>query len=104
MVDQSLVPVERIERAILVLRGHKVMLDADLAAMYDVETRELVQAVKRNIECFPRDFMFQLDAREFEVLRSQSVISKPKGRGGRRVAASSHRNIASNRATHSDRH
>jgi hypothetical protein len=57
-----------------------------LAMMYDVETRELVQAVKRNIERFPADFMFQLTVGEFELLRSQSVISKPAGRGGRRVA------------------
>jgi hypothetical protein len=53
------VPVEHIERAILILRGHKVMLDTDLAALYGIETRVLVQAVKRNLERFPRDFMFQ---------------------------------------------
>jgi len=82
----ALVPVERIEGAILILRGHRVMLDADLAAMYEVETRELVQAVKRNANRFPDDFMFQLTAAEFASLRSQSVISKPAGRGGRRVA------------------
>jgi hypothetical protein len=54
--------------------------------MYGVETRELVQSVKRSIERFPADFMFQLTAEEFEALRSQFVISKPTGRGGRRVA------------------
>ena len=86
MPEQSLVPVERIERAIIVLREHRVMLDTDLATMYDVDTRALVQAVKRNIERFPEDFMFQLTAEEFECLRSQIVISKPAGRGGRRVA------------------
>ena len=80
------VPVERIERAILVLRGLKVMLDSALAALYDVETRVLVQAVKRNQERFPEDFMFQLEAAEVEVLRSQSVISNAPGRGGRRYA------------------
>jgi ORF6N domain len=82
----TLVPVARIERAILVLRGQKVLLDADLAALYEVETRVLVQAVKRNLERFPGDFMFQLGAEEVEFLRSQSVISKNQGRGGRRYA------------------
>ena len=56
----SLVPFARIERAILVLRGHKVLLDADLAALYEVPTKVLLQAVKRNLERFPQDFMFQL--------------------------------------------
>jgi hypothetical protein len=56
------VPVERIERAILFLRGHKAMLDSDLAVLYGVETRVLVQAVKRNLERFPKDFMFQISS------------------------------------------
>jgi hypothetical protein len=60
------------------------MLDADIAAMYEVETRALVQAVRRNAARFPADFMFRLTAREFAALRSQSVISNT-GRGGRRV-------------------
>ncbi len=60
------------------------MLDADLAQLYGVETRLLVQAVKRNLARFPTDFMFQLDSAEWEALRSQIVISK--GRGGRRYA------------------
>ena len=60
------------------------MLDSDLAMLYGVETREIVQAVKRNIGRFPDDFMFQLAVEEFEFLKSQSVISKPVGRGGRR--------------------
>ena len=75
-------PVERILHAILVLRGEKVMIDADLAALYVVETKVLVQAVKRNIDRFPLDFMFQLDELEWAALRSQSVTSK----GGRRYA------------------
>lgn len=75
----------RISRAILMLRGHKVMLDADLAALYGVQTRELIQAVKRNIERFPADFMFQLTGEEFERLRSQFVISR-SGHGGRHTA------------------
>jgi hypothetical protein len=77
--------MERITRAILILRGHKIMLDSDLAALYGVQTRELVQAVKRNIERFPADFMFQLTAEEFANLRSQSVISRSR-RGGRHTA------------------
>ena len=80
------IPVERIERAILFLRGHKVMLDSDLAALYGVETRVLVQAVKRNLERFPKDFMFQINNQEVAALKSQSVISNPPGRGGRRSA------------------
>ena len=80
------IPVERIERVILIVRGHKVMLDTDLAALYEVETRVLVQAVKRNLERFPKDFMFQINNQEVAVLRSQSVISNPPGRGGRRSA------------------
>jgi len=79
---KSLIPVERIEKAILLIRGQKVMLDADLAELYGVETRVLVQAVKRNIERFPDDFMFQLSQKEFTILRSQFVTSS--GWGGRR--------------------
>ena len=77
---KSLIPVERIEKAILLIRGQKVMLDADLAELYGVETRVLVQAVKRNIERFPEDFMFQLSKEEADFLRSQIVTLK-KGRG-----------------------
>ncbi len=86
-VKQSLVPVDRIERAILFIRGEKVILDADLAALYEVETRALVQAVKRNAERFPSDFMFQLSKEEVDILKSQFVISSsdsrlPKGKSG----------------------
>jgi len=79
---KSLIPVDRIEKAILLIRGQKVMLDADLAELYDVETRVLVQAVKRNLERFPEDFMFQLSQEEFAILRSQIVTSSDWG--GRR--------------------
>jgi hypothetical protein len=75
--------VERITKTILFLRGEKVLLDEDLAILYGVETRNLVQAVKRNLERFPEDFMFQLTPAEWEALRSQTGISK-EGRGGRR--------------------
>ena len=80
----TLVSVERIERAILIVRGHKVMLDADLAALYGVETRVLVQAVKRNSERFPEDFMFQMTHQELAVWRSQIVMSNPGARMGLR--------------------
>ena len=79
----TLVPMERIERAIIVVRGEKVMLDSELAEIYGVETRILNQAVRRNINRFPVDFMFQLTVAEEESLRSQIVISN-EGRGGRR--------------------
>jgi len=77
------VPVELIERRIYLIRGHKVMLDSDLADLYQVETRALLQAVRRNISRFPEDFMFQLNREEADVLTSQIVISN-LGRGGRR--------------------
>ena len=66
---RSLIPVERIERSILLIRDHKVILDADLAALYGVETKQLVRAVKRNLPRFPEDFMFQLNEEESENLR-----------------------------------
>jgi hypothetical protein len=72
-----MIPSERIERAILLIRGQKVMLDEDLAALYGVDTRSLVQTVRRNIDRFPADFMFRLTTEETKALRSQLVISKP---------------------------
>ncbi len=74
-----------IARHILSLRDQRVMLDAELAALYGVETKVLVQAIKRNIERFPADFMFQLSSAEWSSLRSQFVTSNV-GRGGRRYA------------------
>ena len=79
----SLIPVERIERAIVVLRGEKVMLDVDLAALYGVETGQLNRAVARNSKRFPLDFMFQLSEEEVEILKCQFGISS-SGWGGRR--------------------
>jgi hypothetical protein len=76
---------EQITQSILVFRGHKVLLDGDLAILYGVATGVLVQAVKRNIRRFPEDFMFQLTEAEWAVLRSRIVISSP-GHGGRRYA------------------
>jgi hypothetical protein len=81
----ELVVAPAIEKRILVVRGRQVMLDEDLADLYGVETRVLVQQVKRNAKRFPRDFMFQLTSAEAEALRSQIVISN-EGRGGRRYA------------------
>ncbi len=78
----SIVPSERIEKRIFWLRGEKVMLDSDLAELYEVLTGNLNKAVKRNIERFPADFMFQLSKEEFDGLMFQSGISK--GRGGKR--------------------
>ena len=72
----------RIESAILVIRAHRVLLDEDLAALYGVPTKALVQAVKRNRDRFPDDFMFQLRSGDCRSLRSQSVISRSWG--GRR--------------------
>jgi hypothetical protein len=72
---QQLIPVERIENKILVIRDQKVMLDRDLAALYGVTTKQLNQAVTRNIDRFPPDFMFTLSNEEFDILRSQFVTS-----------------------------
>ena len=74
----------RIESLIYIIRDERVMLDQDLAELYQVETKALVQAVQRNAKRFPPDFMFQLSFQEFTALRSQIVTSK--GRGGRRTA------------------
>jgi hypothetical protein len=77
--------VENIRAKVLTLRGQQVLLDADLAALYGVETKRPVEQVKRNAERFPEDFMFQLSVQESESLRSQSATSKSR-RGGRRTA------------------
>ncbi len=69
------VPVERITQSILLIHGQKVMLSTHLAEIYEVEPRALIQAVKRNIERFPEDFMFQLSDGEFANLKSQVVTS-----------------------------
>jgi len=78
------VPAERILASIHLIRGEKVLLDSDLAALYGVETGALVRAVKRNLSRFPVDFMFQLTEAEWAHLRSQSGISSSWG--GRRFA------------------
>jgi len=82
------IPAEHIETRILFVRSHKVLLDADLAALYGVSTKVLVQAVRRNIERFPADFMFHLTEQELKILRSQIVTSSSRAAGkwgGRRT-------------------
>ncbi|HBR21712.1 MAG TPA: hypothetical protein DD713_03980 [Nitrospiraceae bacterium] len=73
---KALIPVEIIEKKILLIRGEKVMLDADLAELYEVETFNLNKAVKRNLDRFPQDFMFQLTEEETDSLRFQIGMSK----------------------------
>jgi len=77
-------PAERILHSIHLFRKERVLLDADLASLYGVETRVLVQAVKRNAQRFPVDFMFQLSEEEWAILKSQTGISSSWG--GRRTA------------------
>jgi hypothetical protein len=82
-MPNELVPIEIIENKIFVIRGKKVMMDSDLAMLYDVETKVLNQAVKRNLDRFPEDFMFQISDIEWDTLRSQFVTST-EVKGGRR--------------------
>lgn len=80
MKNVSLIPIEKITSKIYLIRKEKVMLDSDLADLYGVETKVLVQAIKRNIDRFPKDFMFQLTADQHKILRSQFVTSNWGGR------------------------
>ena len=80
--SKSLIPIEVIQNRILIIRGQKVIVDVDLAEIYGVGTKVLNQAVSRNRDRFPEDFMFQLNKEEFKILRSQIVTSS--GWGGRR--------------------
>lgn len=73
--DRPIVPTERIERCIFLVRGQKVLLDADLALIYGVSTKVLNQAVKRNLRRFPSDFVFRLTAEELEAVQSQIAIA-----------------------------
>ena len=81
--EKSVIPIERIAAQIYVIRGENVMIDADLAKLYHVETGALVRAMKRNLDRFPEDFAFQLTKEEFDNLRSQTGTSSW---GGRRYA------------------
>ena len=80
----SIIPVERIQQRIYLVRQQKVMLDSDLANLYGVETKALVRAVKRNIGRFPPDFMFQLTQAEYDAFLRCQIGTSKKGRGGRR--------------------
>ena len=86
MSQKSIIPLQSVANRIHVIRGQRVMLDSDLAALYGVPTKALNQAVKRNSERFPADFMFQLTVKEFEKWRSQIVTSNPGARMGLRRA------------------
>lgn len=77
---ELVIPEEIVMNKIYLIRGHKVMLDSDLAELYEVETRVLNQAVSRNVDRFPEDFMFQLNEKEWENLKSQNVMSSWGGR------------------------
>ena len=84
MAKAELIPVERIEKAILLMRGQKILLDRDLAQLYEVPTKRLNEQVRRNIRRFPADFMFQLTKREFEDWRSQFATSNSVAKMGMR--------------------
>ena len=81
--SRSIIPTERIEKAICLIRGRKVMLDANLAKLYGTSTKRFNEQIRRNGDRFPDDFMFRLSDEEWTALRSQTATSK-KGRGGRR--------------------
>jgi phage regulator Rha-like protein len=85
MVVKKLLTATAVANKIYLVRDQRVMLDSDLAEIYGVQTKALIQAMKRNKNRFPRDFMFQLTAKEWKSLRSQIVTSK-MGRGGRRYS------------------
>ncbi len=85
---KTLVPAEAIERKILLVRGQKVMLDRDLAGLYDVETRVLNQAVRRNKDRFPDDFMFSLTREEIMRISQSVTSSEHSGRGSLKFSKS----------------
>src|SRR5947209_8632812 len=94
MAKNAVIPAERIEQAILLIRGQKVMLDMDLAALYQVPTKALNQAVRRNTDRFPEDFMFRLTAEEVQAMRSQFVTASVEADGMRsQSATASKRNV-----------
>ena len=90
--QKSLVPIERIEQAIMLIRGRKVMLDRDLAELYGVETRVLSQAVHRNIERFPKDFMFVLTRKE--IMRISQLVTSSEIKYSKRVHAFTEQGVA----------
>jgi len=92
MKQTPLVPIERIEKAIFLIRGEKVMLDRDLAALYEVETRVLNQAVSRNVERFPGDFMFELT--RDEILGISQIVTSSNLKFSKRVTAFTEQGVA----------
>jgi hypothetical protein len=88
--ETAFMPVEHIAQSILILRGHRVLLDSDLAALYGVETRRLNEQVRRNHERFPPDFIFELTGDEFANLKSQFATSSWGGRRKRPLAFTEH--------------
>jgi len=84
MTEHSLIPAERIEKAILLIRGQKVLLDRDLAELYEVQTKRLNEQVQRNRKRFPEDFMFQLSAEELRNWKSQFATSNSAAKMGLR--------------------
>lgn len=93
-MSEAIIPVQRIVQGIVYLRGQKVMLDYDLARLYDIETRALKQAVRRNRERFPADFMFELSASEIQSVVSQFVIPSRRRFGGARPMAFTEQGVA----------
>ncbi len=98
MKKRKMVLVKPVESKILILRGHKIILDSDLAELYGVPVKRLNEQVKRNAERFPADFMFQLSAKEHDSLKSQ-IATSSKARGGRRSARDSLQKSAGRRET-----
>lgn len=94
MKSKSLVPQERILNKIVEFRNEKIMLDVHLAELYEVETRVLKQAVRRNMDLFPDDFMFELNDEEIEIIVSQNVIPSKQNLGGSRPFAFTETGVA----------
>ncbi|KAG0506599.1 MAG: ORF6N domain protein [Candidatus Udaeobacter sp.] len=93
-MSKAVIPIERIASAILMLRDQRVMLDYDLAVLYGVETRALKQAVRRNPDRFPNDFMFELSEQEIDTVVSQFVIPDRRRFGGAKPMAFTEQGIA----------
>jgi hypothetical protein len=93
-MSKAIIPAQQIAQGILYLRGQKVMLDYDLSRLYGIETRALKQAVRRNRERFPADFMFELSASEMETVVSQFVIPSRRRFGGARPMAFTEQGVA----------
>jgi hypothetical protein len=93
-MSKEIIPIERIAHAIFVFREQKVMLDYDLAVLYGIETRALKQAVRRNLDRFPIDFMFELSTKEIETVVSQFVIPNRRKFGGAKPMAFTEQGVA----------